>query len=56
MTNAYDNAFPQHPDLAVQMGLTKREFFAAMAIASGSTVKDAVFKADELIKELNREK
>jgi hypothetical protein len=37
----------------VNEGLTKREFFAAMALASGSTPKDAVQKADSLIEQLN---
>ena len=34
-------------------GLTKREHFAAMALASGSSPEASVKKADELIKLLN---
>jgi hypothetical protein len=35
-------------------GLTKREYFAAMALSCGSTPKDAIAKADELLKLLNQ--
>jgi len=37
----------------INNGLTKREYFAAMAISSGKSAKESVSLADELIKLLN---
>ena len=57
-TNSDDNAFPDE----ISFGLTKREYFAAMAMQgicgdkefNGSVTETAVNLADELIEELNK--
>jgi hypothetical protein len=64
-THANDNAFPIPPDAIA--GLTKREYFAAMALQGivsnqamidtinwGWLAKESVAAADELIKSLNQ--
>ena len=64
MTDGNDIAYPeiyttQHAsgfsETYSQGGLTKREYFAAMAMASGKSAKEAVIESDELIKTLNGE-
>lgn len=37
-------------------GLTKREYFAAMAMSTTVNAEDAVKKADDIIAELNKSK
>ena len=64
-TQANDPAFAQHPDRHFDHGLTKREYFAAMAMQGLFAVKQhndslklvakvAVGMADYLIDELNK--
>lgn len=65
MTNPNDPAFPSEAEgvITKSFGLTKREYFAAMALRScvdgygnlqsGTAAKDAVVLADALLKELN---
>ncbi len=61
MTEPNDPAFPTNPDFT--NGLTKREYFAAMALQGlltrteynpGGTLIDAVILADKLIEQLNK--
>jgi hypothetical protein len=65
-TNPDDGAFGMSSEDGFQLGLTKREYFAAMAMQafasradSSGTYKafaeDAVAQADALIKELNKQ-
>lgn len=67
MSNRNERAFPQHPESrGVYMGLTKREYFAAMAVqglmasphVDGATYEEiteaAVNVADALLKELEK--
>jgi hypothetical protein len=65
MTKANDTAYPIETELHTCYGLTKREFFAAMAMQgmlsnpnnnadSDITAIRARKQADELIKELNK--
>jgi hypothetical protein len=64
-TKPNDAAFPQNPHTALDTGLTKREYFAAIAMQGLVTVihhtdrpynvaKAAVMTADALIEELNK--
>lgn len=59
MTNANDAAtgygFANNEAHQEVTGLTKREYFAAMAISSGKSAKESVLLSDELIKLLNDE-
>ena len=61
MTNAEESAYGYGFTTADgsshinNLGLTKREYFAAMAISSGKSAKESVLLADELIKTLNNE-
>ncbi len=62
MTNGHDGVNPlvihgrmlNGEDDQAYKGMTKREYFAAMAMAGGASPKAAVAKADEVIKELNK--
>ena len=66
MENGKQGAFPKRADGAPQTGLTKREYFAAMAMQGFITkygvdcqeehIKQAVFIADFFIGELNKKK
>lgn len=57
MENKDKPAFPITQDTMGNdvQGLTKRELIAAMALASGSTPKDAVAKADALLDALSKQ-
>ena len=60
MTNPNDPAFekktniPGIGDVPISAGLTKREYFAAMALSAGNSAEWAVKYADALIAELNK--
>lgn len=64
MTNPNDTAFPQDAQSSIEEGLTKREYFAAMAMQSiAQLFSDAnecanysLKLADALIIELSKEK
>lgn len=60
MKNSESPAFPTETDYkdgvsTIYHGLTKREYFAAMAICAGKSAKESLYLSDELLKLLNDE-